>query len=335
MREIGSEFWEKSLPAYPKKTANEAYLLSGRTALKFIIDDIRKDRKFHRVMLPSYCCESMIEPFDVSGVEVEYYHVNPDNIDYPFENDVDAVLLIDFFGYINPQNIEIACRERQKGKIVIYDSTHKIDGNSALEAYANYTFCSYRKWFYCNFAKAIKHCGEFSKAVNLKNNDNYVDIRNAAASEKEKYIAGLTEKKENFLSGFSNSEQMLDDDYYEYAGNPVLFDIQSIISKRRENATYLIEELKRIPSIKIWRENLQPADTPLFVPILLDNTIRNDLRKYLTEHSIYCPIHWPLSRYHGKSNDLYERELSLICDQRYDLSDMEQIVRTIKNYFKR
>lgn len=335
MREIGSEFWEKSFPAYPDNMDNEAYLLSGRTALKFIIDDIRRDRNFHRVLLPSYCCESMVDPFNVSGVEVEFYHVTPNHVDYPFGNDVDAVLLIDFFGYVNLQNIEIARHERQQGKVVIYDATHKIDGNPAVEAYANYSFCSYRKWYYCNFAKAVKHCGDFSKVVNLRCNDKYVDIRNTAASEKEKYISGLIDEKESYLSKFSNAEQMLDNDYFEYAGNPVLFDIESMISKRRENATYLIEELKKIPKIKIWRENLQQTDTPLFVPVLLDNAIRNDLRKYLTEHSIYCPVHWPKSQYHSKEIQLYDSELSLICDQRYNLSDMERIVRTIKNYFKR
>ena len=39
MREIGSEFWGKSLPVYSKSSENEAYLLSGRTALSFIIGD--------------------------------------------------------------------------------------------------------------------------------------------------------------------------------------------------------------------------------------------------------------------------------------------------------
>ena len=99
MREIGSEFWEKSPPVCSDKVDNEAYLLSGRTALKFIIDDIHRNRNLRKVLLPSYCCESMIEPFNRSGVEVEFYQVSPDHVDYPFENDVDAVLLIDFFGY--------------------------------------------------------------------------------------------------------------------------------------------------------------------------------------------------------------------------------------------
>ena len=88
--------------------------------------------------------------------------------------------------------------------------------------------------------------------------------------------------------------------------------------------------------MKIWRENLQQADTPLFVPILLDNTIRNDLRKYLTEHSIYCPIHWPKSQYHRMSKEtekICDEELSLVCDQRYTEDDMERMVASIKEFW--
>ena len=335
MIEIGSEFWYQSLSSDLQKFENEEYLLSGRTALKFIIDDICRKRPFQKVLLPSYCCESMIEPFIRTGVKVEFYQVYQNFVDYPYDNDADAVLLIDFFGYVNPQNAEIASCERQKGKVIIYDATHKIDGNRALADCIDYSFCSYRKWFYCNFSKAVKYCGVFHKNGGFKRNEAYVKIRDTAASEKEKYIAGLIEEKEHFLSGFSCAEQLLDDDYDGYAGDPVLFDIEHMISKRRANAECLIEKLKKIPEVQVWRERLQQEDTPLFVPILVNKDIRYDLRKHLSNHSIYCPIHWPLSQYHNKSDDLYDSELSLICDQRYDLSDMEQIVSTIKKYFDR
>lgn len=333
MKEIGSEFWDKYLPVYPKKAENEAYLLSGRTALKFIIDDICRERNFRSVLLPSYCCESMIEPFDKGGVKVEFYPVHHDRLDYSYDNDADAVLLIDLFGYKNSQNVEIARRERKNGKVVIYDATHKIDGNRAILDYINYSFCSYRKWFYCNFAKAVKYCGAFNKNDCFKRNEAYVEIRDTAAYEKAKYVTGLISDKKYYLSGFSLAEQILNNDYDEYIGDPVFFDIEHIISKRRENALYLIEELKKIPGVKVWHEELRDEDTPLFVPIMVNEAIRYDFRKYLSDNLIYCPIHWPLSQYHSKSDDLYKTELSLICDQRYNLSDMERIVCTIEKYF--
>jgi hypothetical protein len=55
----------------------------------------------------------------------------------------------------------------------------------------------------------------------------------------------------------------------------------------------------------------------------------------LIREQIYCPIHWPKSPYHGDCGELYDRELSLICDQRYDLTDMARMVGVIQRYFNR
>jgi dTDP-4-amino-4,6-dideoxygalactose transaminase len=334
MREIGSEFWTRRVPAQMDTADNIAYLLSGRTALKFIIDDICERRSLQRVLLPSYCCESMIKPFMSAGVDVRFYPVHENHLEYPYENDADAVLLIDFFGYVNPENAEIACLEKQSGKIVIYDATHKLGGNPAVEAYADYSFCSYRKWFYCNFAQATKHVGSFHK-MECKSNDRYLALRGNAAREKEKYFAGETVEKDKFLSLFSEAEQMLDEDYIGYMGEPVAFDLFEIALARRENAAYLISELKKIPEIQLWRDVLGDDDIPLFVPILVDSCVRPTLRRALIEESIYCPMHWPVSSLHGECNELYEMEISLICDQRYGIEDMERMVRVIQNYFKR
>ena len=334
MKEIGSEFWTKQGVLNTENADNEIYLLSGRTALRFIIDDICQTRNFCKVLLPSYCCESMIEPFLSVGIDVQFYSVHADCIDYPYENDADAVLLIDFFGYINPENETIARHEKKAGKTVIYDATHKLDGNLAVEAYADYSFCSYRKWFYCNFARAVKHDGAFC-CDQLRMNTRYIELRDRAAEKKEKYIEGLTAEKEEFLKLFSTAEEMLDNDYIGYSGELVAFDIDEIISGRRENASYLLGELKKIPEIQLWKDMVGEEDVPLFVPILVDPLVRCDLRSALIKESVYCPIHWPVSSYHGECNELYGMELSLVCDQRYGIADMERIVSIIKSYFNR
>lgn len=333
MREIGSEFWERSVPAQTEASDNEAYLLCGRTALRLIIDDIRKRRDFRKVMLPSYCCESMIEPFTSAGIEARFYQVYKDHLEYPYGNDADAVLLIDFFGYINPENVEIARREKQTGKIVIYDATHKIGGNPAVEAYADYSCCSYRKWFYCNFALATKHSGAFH-IIEQKTNNDYLALRDEAAREKEKYFADESVGKYKFLSLYSEAERMLDRNYVGYAGEPVTFDISEIAFVRRKNAAYLIDKLKEIPAVQLWRNTIGEEDIPLFVPILVDPRVRDDLRRALIEANIYCPIHWPVSALHGERNELYDREISLICDQRYSIGDMERELCVIRDYFQ-
>ena len=85
-------------------------------------------------------------------------------------------------------------------------------------------------------------------------------------------------------------------------------------------------------------DKLGKEDCPLFFPILLPEDKRDDLRAFLIERKIYCPIHWPLSKKHliGKREEsLYNQELSLLCEQRYGLEDIEKIVKAVKTFFKR
>ena len=331
MREIGSEFWNRYETEKIEQKENEAYLLSGRTALQFIIDDISEKHRVKKALLPDYCCESMILPFIRSGISVDFYRVNSEGYDYPFQNDADIILLVDFFGYEMHQNIEIAEKSKASGKVVIYDSTHTINGNYSVQQYANYSFCSYRKWFYCNFAKVIKHNGKFY-AKALKNNDSYTDLRDRAAEFKKMYILGLNDSKV-FLGEFNAAEQLLESDFSDYAGMPVKFEIEEIRRKRRENAQFLMNSLKNNRAVKLWREELSANDIPLFVPILVDPNVRNELRKKLINESIYCPIHWPKSHLCDSENELYEMEISLICDQRYNASDMGRIISVINEFF--
>ena len=78
---------------------------------------------------------------------------------------------------------------------------------------------------------------------------------------------------------------------------------------------------------------MKENDCPLFVPILVEN--RNELRKYLISKNIYCPVHWPISSLHKLSDEeryIYDHEISLVCDQRYNLEDMDYICECIKEF---
>lgn len=329
MEEIGSEFWRKYAVEKADPLENRTYLLSGRTALDFIIRDIKAERRINSVMLPSYCCETMIEPLERNGVSVQFYIVNEEGIDY-HNNDCDAVLLLDFFGYIESENEMIAKTERNNGKVLIYDSTHKLNGPNID---ADYSFCSYRKWMYCNFAEVRKLSGEFCISKPMHLNVAYQEIRDKAVGLKAAYMTDGKGDKQEFLSLFAFAENILDKDYVDYAGEPVDVDMESIIKTRRRNAQYLIDGLRNVDGLKLWKPTIGQNDTPLFVPILVKDGLRNALKEYLTNHSIYCPTHWPLSSRHGYYKELYDEELSLICDQRYSINDMDTEIEVIKGFF--
>lgn len=334
--EMGSEFWEKGIPGTIENDGNmeTAYLLSGRTALDFIIRDIKAGRRFKKAMLPSYCCDSMIEPFMRNDMEVRFYSVTQDGIYYP-ENDMDVLLLIDYFGYGSSKNRDIAITERNAGKTVIYDATHKIN---ELGFPADYVFCSYRKWAYCNFASAHKRNGNFLIKQPDSVNRAYMEMREQAADEKTSYMLGAKADKRRFLEEFAKAETLLETDYVGYAGMPERINVNELIKTRKRNAKYLVSRLQDIKGIHLWKTQIGEEDAPLFVPMLVSNGYRDYLRKYLTDHQIYCPVHWPVSSYHqGLSEcekEIYGQELSLICDQRYSLKDMEREAKVIRGFFE-
>lgn len=333
--EIGSEFWEKCFPDLfiKKEKQNIAYLLSGRTALDYIIKDIKATQTFRKAMLPSYCCESMIEPFIRNDVEVQFYTVTQDEIDYP-ENDAEVILLIDYFGYGNSVNRKLAMMEQKHGKMVIYDATHKLN---EWEFPADYVFCSYRKWLYCNFAVVWKKRGKFIARHLNDINRTYIDLRNQAAMYKARYISGEVVDKSKYMKLFAKAELLLEKDYVGYAGKPMCLDTRELIENRRKNAQYLMSKLKGAKNFLLWRSKISDTDAPLFVPILVKKGYRDRLRNYLITHQIYCPVHWPVSEYHcGVAKDgriIYEEELSLICDQRYSIADMKREVKAIKEFY--
>lgn len=328
--EIGSEFWQE-YNISNKRNLNEKVVLSGRTALDFIIRDLKVSGEFRSIMLPSYCCDSMIEPFIRNDIEVSFYRVSHTGVDFNKNNKKDAVLLLDYFGFVDDQIKEIANYAKDNGQIVIYDATHYL---GKRDINADYYFCSYRKWFYCNYASVMKVNGSWKVPFPTQTNSDYIKNRNIGAELKTNYISNGIGEKNVFLKMFSSAEMILEQDYCNYSGEKVECDISNIAEVRRENARRLITGLQGISEITFWRDRVFNIDTPLFVPILLKNNVRNNLRKYLIDHQIYCPIHWPISELHRNINEIYENELSLICDQRYSFDDIDREIEVVKSFFE-
>ncbi len=346
-KEIGSEFYFENSSFMRKCSGvsdHRVYLLSGRTALDYIIRDIKAERGgFGSIYAPSYCCKSMLDPFIQNGVNIYFYKVscgpNGFQFDYDYNNHCDAVLLIDYFGYESLLVASVAKLEKEACKIIIYDSTHKINGNDHVMQNAMYSFCSFRKWFFSNIADVWKS-GKFIADKPAGRNYKYETIRNKAAWLKRDYMNGVIDDKRIYLSLFSKAEKLLDHDYFGYTvgleeiERLVHMDIEKMVKKRIENARRLTKGLKTFNYdwlIAPIRE-VKESDSPLFVPILIERDLRDIVRNRFIDQNIYCPVHWPLSELHNIDDswkDIYYSELSLICDQRYSLSDMDNILEKL------
>ena len=328
MREIGSEFWnvpttEQKNKLFPESTQ---WFLSGRNALTAIIRDIKSKKKVHTVAMPSWCCDSMIIPFLREGIDVRFYQVYwKDSLIQEIQFDSDVLFLMDYFGYTMPTADLAEC-------IVIRDVTHSLLSHQYTDA--QYYFGSLRKW--CGVKTGGYAWGE--RLDEGEADEKYATLRSSAMQEKAKYINGEIEDKE-YLKTYEKAETYLDGLNGVYC--PLKSDVNAarhlaagyVWTQRRKNARVLMSALK--PHL-IFPTFLK-EDCPMFVPILVPNGKRNELRRYLIKHEIYCPIHWPVSEHHRlneKELYIYQNELSLVCDQRYTEDDMNRIIETIEKFWK-
>ncbi|MDO5448475.1 MAG: hypothetical protein Q4F70_02580 [Clostridia bacterium] len=340
-REIGSEFWdaptkEVDTDLFPH---NIEWFLSGRVALKSIIHEIK--RMAHSVAMPSWCCESMVEPFLSSGIDVEFYpvYLGEYGILQEICLECDALFVMDYFGY----STALPDLSNYKG-IVIRDVTHSFF--SANYQDADYYFGSLRKW--CGVWTGgyawpqDGHKLQIEEYVDL----NYISLREKAMQLKCHYVEGAqkngydcTNDKE-YLKVFEKAEAILESGYtvsgaakrdVEIAKK---LDIDLIKKRRISNAKVLMDELTEY----LIFPKLKQTDCPMFVPIVVPEGKRNRLRQYLIWENIYCPIHWPLNKNYcldGRARFLYDNELSLVCDQRYSEDDMRKVVAAIKLFLVR
>ena len=330
MRELGSEFWD--VPTCDDRnflfTESPHWFLSGRSALKAIIADIPQgDKQVNSISLPSWCCDSIIRPFLEAGIEVFFYPVlgseqQLDNIT------TDAVLLMDFFGYTGYSQIEA-----YKG-IVIRDVTHSLFSKPYDDA--DYYFGSLRKW--AGFYTGGYAWGFKNPLPQLPENPDYLRLRREAMEAKKAYIEGTSDSKD-YLKAFDKAEDMLahcgielmDKQDYDWVRS---LDVKFIRDRRLSNAAILLKAFKEYAVFKDFKE----CDCPMFMPILVPNGLRDNLRKYLIGHQIYCPVHWPVTEFHQLTTEerfIYDNELSLVCDQRYDGDDMHRIIDTVYKFLKK
>lgn len=355
MNEIGSEFWTGSTKCGGSGVAHllpagydARYVLSGRTALDLIISDAQKTRTIKKAYLPSYCCHTMIEPFVTHAIAIEFYDViySSKGIEPIFNdtNDCDIVLLLEYFGFINCETHEFASEQHKKGKLIVCDFTHSLFNLKMEYSCCDYIFGSFRKWFGVSAGFCAKR-NIWNDFPHLSVNRTYMDLRRNAFDLKQKFIAGEAVNKSIFLEMFDRAERMLETDYKIYTFDEqekallCQGDVDFIRKVRRENAKALISNLLKIddPDIHIPFNMVREDECPLFIPIFIQKEKRGKLRDYLIREQIYLPIHWPVSPMHSlnkHTSEIYDMELSCICDQRYTIRDMERISDGVKGYLK-
>ena len=335
-KEIGSEFpfssneCSNSVSQYPYDMRNGCFVFSGRTAIEMVL---MNESSIHKALLPSYCCDSMIEPFRRFGIEIDFYSVNYIDqimIELKVDNDVDCILWCNYFGFTLPMPDMSGFIER--GGIIIEDITHSLYSREQFHEQSLYRVASIRKWEsilcggYC-ISKRKKMLD-----IPLKKPDDYfLQNKKNAILLKQRYLEGKDDiEKQKYLQMYADANKWLIDNFSclaidEYS-KKIIYHInyQKHINQRINNAKVLYRGLKKHTNIEFMFD-IHDMDCPLFVPVIIKNGKRDYIRKELIDNEIYCPVHWPHPNANCDSN-LYKLELSLICDHRYDKEDMQRII---------
>lgn len=340
MREIGSEFDFTNIGTgngivIPDNIVNMEFVFSGRTAIETVLLNCSNVSK---VMLPSYCCGSMIEPFRRFSIDICFYNVYFDNgliIDFEIPDDVDCILWCNYFGF----NVKMPDVDsfKKRGGIIIEDITHSFFSKKQYDVRSDYLVASIRKWepVFCGGFCATVNSELIYRPIDLPPSS-FISQKRNAMNLKKAYLSGeVSNVKDEYLQIFADSNTWLSQNYSGLLIDSESFDFIKKIdvdeerSIRRNNAFLLYKGLSQNKDIDFLFEE-EEMDCPLFVPIIIKNGKRDIIRRRLIENSIYCPVHWPHPDEDCWSN-MYDYELSLICDQRYDEKDMKRIVDVLCN----
>ncbi len=336
--EIGSEFSSNILTEgknyLDRLLPNSRFCLSGRTALAAILDDLNEPVPSKRAYLPSYCCDSMIEPFLRTNIEVRFYSVglsdqNKFEVEYDYNHGCDVVLVMHYFGFIQEQVQNIL--DHEKNAIIIQDITHSMFCEGGITETSHYWFSSIRKWTSIPGVGIAGKRNPWNTVANDSGNSSeFSQLRIQAAELKQRYLDGIIEDKDEYLRLFSQAETLLDEEYEGYGCEPTSFnilthlDLDTLIQRRRENAHYIYEVLSNQSDLSFLFEYNKERDCPLFAPILVPDQ-RDQVKTDLINKDIYTPVHWLMPKsvpLQGRETKLYDQELSLICDQRYSIGAM-------------
>lgn len=326
--------------------------LSGRTALRIVIEDALDSRLRHpgrlpTAYLPSYCCDSMIEPFVAAGFEVKFYKVGLDaegrlSYEIDLSEQCDLFMATSYFGYASTIMSEWISAFNRLGVVTVEDVTHRLLAKPNPKATsADYTFASVRKWVGAPMGGVAGKRGR-SLVRRLRPAGSIAKVATRAMGLKGRYLegSGSPDVRDEYLALQRLQSEMLAEDYNDRALDDLSHaiittaDFDEIRARRLQNARTLFEGVRsRVHTLSLPVELDESRDAPLFVPVLAQAGERDHIATLLRKNSLFMPIHWPKPPEVGDDpevTEFYERQISLVCDQRYGPHDMGHIVAQLE-----
>jgi hypothetical protein len=334
--ELGSEFHWQGLPvgpflAWPKPVV---WYLLGRHALLALLKHLGGSRN---LWLPSYFCHEVAQPWAVHVRLLRYYEDDPTRLNPEWETLMpapdDIVLAVNYFGM---RAGEPWTRWRRGHKcVLVEDHTHDPHSSWARSSRADYAFCSLRKLFpvpdgailWSPTRRPLPTAPEVPC-------DSGSSAKLTAMLFKTDYLAGRGTRalKENFRRLQLSGEVQMEAVSVSAASPFTCVSLAAGVPRRwrkmrRSNALCLARALAGWEVAQSLFLRVPQGSAPFGVVLVFASPAARDWhRENLRQHNIYCPIHWLASPAAGvASHDLAAQILTIPCDQRYTIADMERV----------
>ena len=326
MKEFGSDFhYIESIPdnegIRKENWRKGIYFANGRQALNGLISH----KKWGRIWLPSYFCYDVINSVSSTGIKIEFYDDYPGNDDnHTITNckfkPKDVLLRVNYFGLRSYRDNSSLGLDIE----VIEDHTHSLSGDWIENSNADWCIASLRKSLPVGEGGVLwSPKGNKLPDIPPQNSEN-IELASArlhGMKLKSSYLSGTAFDKEAFRKIFIQTENAFE----KIPLSQIYVEDSQIISKIDLNKWNMLK--KR--NWEVMYKNLQ-NDFDILIPendkcIPFSFIIRcQEIRQLFIENQIFPAILWPVP-------DIYNKNLlSIHCDGRYSVNDIEEMVKRIK-----
>ena len=309
VKPIGGYF-ELELPSYEEYHADAIALNSGRFCLEYIL----RCRKYTKVYVPYFTCDSVVEPIAKLGIPYEFYHIdaNYQIVDEIELQESEALMYTNYWGLHDDYCQKLADKYKQQ---LMLDYTQAFYSRP-IEGID--TFYSCRKFFgvpdggylytdgVADFElvqdESYARMDSLVKRIDLSPEAGYEDFHKTSVEFHTLPIRRMSAFTKRMMQGI---------------------DYGCIAQQRLDNYNFLRKYLGGRP--------LNYGEVPMVFPYVSE--LGQELRKKLIANKVFVAKYWPnIEEWAGNEATetwMANHILPLPIDQRYDEEDMERIIQVL------
>jgi len=315
---------------------------TGRSALLLAAKDILRSGGVPFVWLPAFCCESVGRTFQQAGFTPRYYssfELHGERGAEPAPARGETVLIVHYFGHQNRLRVTAAERWRRDGVFVVEDAV-QAGLSGGVGRIGHYAVTSFRKFLPQPDGALL---GSYRPLdVELASPDE----RFVTARLLGKLLRGVRAPAASFLP-------LLEEEELRYDAGPIVpraaswlgrqlllrSDLAAIAVRRRDNHQTLHRILtdRLAPGLTPLLATLADDEVPLGLPVRVRAGGRDELRRQLAAHAVFCAVHWPLPHVPedpacAADHRLASEILTLPIDQRMGAPHIERLVSLLEGF---